>query len=172
MFRSTMFESLYPWLLGFFFAGLVFAGLSLSAIPKVPALTQLFGAAINVAGISIGFLATMKAILLGMKNSRTVRGLRRMDRWRGVLTKIRVAIYWSFAVAMTTAIVLVLDSRLFSTATWSLTVNYLALCTWGFLVGAAIGSAHLVINLLFIIVEQDDAVPDPPTTQSPPPVTP
>lgn len=164
MFRSTLFERLYPFLLGAFFAVLVFAGLAFSIIPKVPALTQLFAAAINVAGIAIGFLSTMKAILLGMKSSKTVRGLRRTGRWHGVLTKIRVAIYWSFAVAMVAAVVLIIDSQLFASSAWNLTINYLALCLWGFLVGAAIGSAHLVINLLFTIVEQDDA----PSTDSAP----
>jgi vacuolar-type H+-ATPase subunit I/STV1 len=156
MFQSSAFEKLYPFLLCVVGAVAMVAGFNCKHIPSANELSELFSAAINVAGITIGFLATMYAILLGIKQTRTVRELRKLNRWKGVLSKIRAALLWSFLVAMTSSIILVVDSDTFNTPV----CNYVALGVWGLLVGGAIGSAHLVVNILFAIVEQDDAAAD------------
>lgn len=153
MIESAVFERVLPWLLAVFGAGLAVAGVFYAAVPCVSDLVQLFAATVNVAGIAIGFLATMKAILLGMKQSKTVRVLRQLNRWRGVLRKIRHAIVWCFLAAMGSALLLVLDPEIFRK---SLYLNYVALAMWGALGGGAIGSAYLVSDILFAVVEQDD----------------
>lgn len=156
---SARAETFLPWIAGCGVAAFAATGFHFHLIPEVPSLANLFSAAINVAGISIGFMATMKAVLLGLKNSRTVRGLKKLNRWKGILSKVRWAILLTLFFAVVSSIVLMLDPVIFKSR-WLF--NMAALVIWGFFAGSSIGASFIVISILFLIVEQDDE--DPPAT--------
>lgn len=116
-------------------------------------LTELFASAINVAGISIGFLATMKAILLGTRDSPTARVLRDAKQWSPILRQVWWSLAWSFAVAVMSVAALLVSP--YVEAHPESPANSFTIGLWAYFVGGALASAYIVIDVLFKIVSED-----------------
>lgn len=145
-------ERFGPAVLGAVLAAVCFLAVRYGLLPKLDKLGELFAASINISGIAIGFMATMKAILLGARDTATAKLLRDAKRWGSILGQIRWAILWAFLVAIASVFCLLVKP--FSETNPS---EYfcIPLLTWAFFVGGAIGSAYIVIDVLFKIVSED-----------------
>lgn len=66
-------------------------------------------AAITVGAIAIGFLATVKAILVSIVNRRIVRYLRESGKWPNLVGYLMRAIYWSGATVLLSVVLLLID---------------------------------------------------------------
>lgn len=89
---SLFIERWYPWIFGAA-AGVVWYRFG----PSLPMDGNFLSSALTLGSILAGFLATAKAILLGMQGSQIMRDLRRSGYIRDLVAYLRSGIYASFS---------------------------------------------------------------------------
>lgn len=74
-------------------------------------ITNLLGAVVTVGGVSVGFLATAKAILIAVDDRPIIKRAREAGVYRSILKYFRAAIRWSFLLTVLSAAALTFDYR-------------------------------------------------------------
>jgi hypothetical protein len=72
---------------------------------------NLLSALVSVGGIAVGFLATVKSILISVDDRPIVKRMKDADLYHRVMGYLRAAMRWSFALAIFSAAALVVDYR-------------------------------------------------------------
>jgi len=101
------FEKSYP-LIGGAAVGGIYAAVSRLGCPPASA-KDLLAAMVTVSAISVGFLATAKAILISLDDRPIIRELKETGHYKHVVTYLLRAVHVSFALAVLSAIGLLFD---------------------------------------------------------------
>jgi hypothetical protein len=96
------------------------------------------------AGITVGFLATAKSILIAIDDRKIIRDLRTLGRYKRIINNIWAAIIWSLLMALLSAAWLFVD--LTPPTTWSRGHTFF-FATWLFVSVLAVSSFFRMINL-------------------------
>lgn len=141
-------EKFYPLLLGFL------VGLAVFYITKIYGvsgnLKDIFSAVMNICGITIGFLATVKTIILAFNDQYVVKQLKKTGSYKRIFNYFLNSIQWSFALLLLSAIGLSLD---FST---SLAWQPYFVGLWSFTLASAFLSYYRAIDIFSIILRSLD----------------
>jgi len=104
-------ERWYP-----FVGGLVAAGIYL-AVPRFrtyvfpEALPTLLSAVVTIGGVAVGFLATIKSILLTIDDKPIIHRVKNAGLYVPILDYLRAAFFWSFALTVVSAAALFTDYK-------------------------------------------------------------
>jgi hypothetical protein len=105
--RKALAERWHPIIFGFI-AALIYL-LFLKNYPLPNTIRDLFSAAINICAITVGFLGTSQSILLSIANKRMIQQLKAADVYNKLIYYFMNAIHWSFALAISSAIGLIIN---------------------------------------------------------------
>lgn len=111
---------------------------------------SIFSVAINVSAIAVGFLITVKSILFSIENKKSIRQLKDAGYFSKFIGYIVTAIYWSFFMAILSAILLFVD---FSIKT---SLNETILGAWIFVIIGSVTSCYRVIHIFTKILTRED----------------
>src|SRR6476646_700209 len=100
-------ERWYPLILGFTVAFSYYCFLSDYSLPA--STKDLFSAIINLSGITIGFLATSKSILVAIDKKFAIKQLKNTGTYKRLINYFMDAIHWAFRLIVVTAICLLVD---------------------------------------------------------------
>jgi hypothetical protein len=138
---SARFERLYPYIAATALAA-AFAVFQHRYPGSLKNIRELFSAAMNVAGIAVGFLITSKALLFSIIESAPVRAQKQAGTWSTFVGYILDAIKLSFGVALLSGALIVFEIPVPSQlATTVLTV-------WFWLVAAAVMCVYRVVRTI------------------------
>jgi len=141
-------EKFYPLLLGFL------AGLAIFYATKTYGvsgnLKDIFSAVMNICGITIGFLATVKTIILAFNDQNVIKQLKKTGSYRRIFNYFLSSIQWSFALLLLSAIGLSFD---FSTSSaW----QAYFIGSWVFVLVTAFLSYYRAIDIFSTILRSLD----------------
>jgi hypothetical protein len=105
-------------------------GLLMAAHPKDTLISNLTGHGINVAAIAVGFLATALSILVSIERTRVVQVLRDAKYYPVVLDYLVAPIRLWFAVALSSAVLLVAWDNMCPAYQRSVFAFWIFLVTW------------------------------------------
>lgn len=74
-------------------------------------ISALMAAVVSVGGISVGFLATAKSILVSIDDREIIKKLKQSGYYRRIVGYLRAAIRWSFWLTLWSAAALVVDLK-------------------------------------------------------------
>lgn len=112
--------------------------------PPKENLAAVMAATGTFAGITVGFLATAKSILIAIDDRKIVRDLRTLGRYKRIINNIWAAILWSLLLALLSAAWLFVDLKPTTSWNWSHTTFF---AVWLFVALLAVASFFRMINL-------------------------
>lgn len=104
-------------------------------------LHEVFGAAVNVSAIAVGFLATAKSILISLDDKRVITHLKQTGKYSVFVNYLLRATQYSFALALLSGCALAV--RLSSSRPWQVYV----FAAWLFFLVASLLSYYRVIHV-------------------------
>lgn len=141
---TLKFEKIYPYLFGAIAMSsynLFFSQYQLPHNTK-----DLFAAIVTIASIAVGFLATMKSILLTLGNSSIVRKLKQTEHYTLLKKYLMAAINLGFLCAIASAVFLLFDfSNKNSFNSWLISV-------WVFIAVTFLVANYRIIKILYKIL--------------------
>jgi len=104
-------ERWYP-LVGGVASALLYLAIPLSRTHVLPeTLPNLLSAVLTVAGVAIGFLATVKSILISIDERPIVQRMKEAGVYRRVIGYLRAAITWSFILTLVSSVALLANYK-------------------------------------------------------------
>ena len=113
-----------------------------------PTVKELFPSTLNISAIMIGFLATAKSIMFSLGDNQRVRALRSSGQFGLLITYLLWTTLWSFCVAITSALNVVLYPNKTHSA-WLVTA-------WVFSITAASVWFYKVVRMLARLLRQEN----------------
>jgi hypothetical protein len=118
---GLIFEVLYP-IFGGAIAAVVY-GCWFRTVPLPTTTSEIFAAVINVSAISVGFLATVKSILVSMRDRPALENFVKSGYYKRTIKYLVSAILLSFMVAILTAVFLFLNWKPAATTLATITAS-------------------------------------------------
>jgi hypothetical protein len=138
-------ERFFPPALGIIAAGTYFAVARGYDVPAT--VHDLFTAMISISSIAVGFFATAKAIVVSIEEKKTViKKLKQLGYYDDFLAYLSAAIHWSFALAILSAVGLLVDFE--KEAVW----RSGALTIWIAVMITAAASYYRVVRILNLVL--------------------
>jgi quinol-cytochrome oxidoreductase complex cytochrome b subunit len=98
---GALIERLYPIFFGFIGCFCSYFIVSTYGVPD--SIKDVFSAVMNVCGVTIGFLATVKTIILSFNDQYIVKQLKKRGKYKIILSYFLISIKWSFALLILSA---------------------------------------------------------------------
>ncbi len=112
---------------------------------------ELLSSATVISSIGVGFLATTKAILISIKNSKTMKWLKDGGHYLTIVDHCMCSIHWCFAFAIYSSMCLFLN---YDNPTY---FHFVAIVLWIFLASTAFSSSYRIIKLFSTILKNEAA---------------
>ncbi|MEZ6099972.1 MAG: hypothetical protein R3E01_13470 [Pirellulaceae bacterium] len=145
---SLAIERWYPVLGGAVVAIVYFAVPVLRQYALPATASTLMAAIVSIGGIAIGFLATAKSILVSIDDKAIIAKLKKSGYYRRIISYLRYAVRWSFALTIYSAALLLVDLN----SGWTIW-HSAGFSLWLLLAVASTLSYYRVINIFYAVLE-------------------
>lgn len=137
-----------PLIIGFFTATIYFCFLQNYSLPS--SVRDLFSSAMQVSSITIGFLATALSVLLSIESKNIIQQLKNAGVYKKLVNYFVIAVNWSFALVIFSAICLLLDFKV----QWIW--NSVTFAAWLFALTGTAASCYRVIDIFASILRSSN----------------
>jgi hypothetical protein len=144
---GLVWERNWPWVLGAAFASAFYFLMPKYQAPDTA--KDLLVSVISIGAISVGFLATMKAVLFSIDKRRLIVQMKDTKYWDYLIDYLVSGIRWASILSVVSAVGLLFDlhnhPRLY----------HLSIAVWIFIVVTAIGAYWRIVSLFATILRSD-----------------
>lgn len=153
MSRALGWERCYPVLLGII-AAAIYLSVPQARNYRMPeSLAALMAAVVSIGGISVGFLATAKSILVTIDDKAIIQKLKKAGYYKRIVKYLLAGIKWSFLLTLWSAAALLVDLKGTMAWTW---LHAAGFAVWVFLAVTATLSYYRIINIFYAILNTLD----------------
>lgn len=144
-----LFERSFPILGGLLIAA-AYLATPLARNYQLPeSVSALMAAIVSIGGISVGFLATAKSILISIDDKEIVKRLKATGYYKRIVGYLRAAIFWSFLLTIYSAAALLVDLK--SVNPWTI-YRAAGFAGWLFLAATATLSYFRVASIYYSVL--------------------